>query len=88
MFKRVIPIPQTQKFQYVDTFFVARVKAISRQDCYNKIIELQKCPSCRNDIIIQKNNNSNIINISENSNIKNNENNNNNFNDNIEKKIK
>ena len=39
MFKRVIPIPQTQKFQYVDTFFVARVKAYSRQDCYNKIID-------------------------------------------------
>ena len=39
MFKRVIPIPQTQKFQYVDTFFVARVKAVSKQDCYNKIID-------------------------------------------------
>jgi len=47
MFKRVIPIPQTQKFQYVDTFFVARVKAYSRQDCYNKIIDHLRS---RNDI--------------------------------------
>ncbi len=47
MFKRVIPIPQTQKFQYVDTFFVARVKAFSRQDCYNKIIDHLRS---RNDI--------------------------------------
>lgn len=47
MFKRVIPIPQTQKFQYVDTFFVARVKAISKQDCYNKIIDHLRS---RNDI--------------------------------------
>ena len=58
------------------------------KNCYNKIIELQKCPSCRNDIIIQKkNNNNNLIHFSENSNIKNNENNNNNY-DNIEKKRK
>ena len=47
MFKRVIPIPQTQKFQYVDTLFVARVKAISKQDCYNKIIDHLRS---RNDI--------------------------------------
>jgi len=47
MFKRVIPIPQTQKFQYVDTFFVARVKATSKQDCYNKIIDHLRS---RNDI--------------------------------------
>ncbi|MBO7067540.1 MAG: hypothetical protein J6W52_02510 [Bacteroidaceae bacterium] len=47
MFKRVIPIPQTQKFQYVDTFFVARVKALSKLDCYNKIIDHLRS---RNDI--------------------------------------
>ena len=39
LFKRVIPIPMTQKFQYVDTMFAARVKAVSRLDCYNKIID-------------------------------------------------
>lgn len=39
VFKRVIPIPQTQKFQYVDTVFAARVKAYNRLDCYNKIID-------------------------------------------------
>lgn len=39
VFKRVIPIAMTQKFQYVDTVFAARVKAVSRQDCYNKIID-------------------------------------------------
>lgn len=39
VFKRVISIPQTQKFQYVDTMFAARLKAYSRQDCYNKLID-------------------------------------------------
>lgn len=38
LFKRVIPIAQTQKFQYVDTLFVAKVKAYSKIDCYNKIV--------------------------------------------------
>lgn len=47
MFKRVIPNPQTQKFQYVDTLFVARVKAMSKQDCYNKIVDHLRA---RNDI--------------------------------------
>lgn len=47
MFKRVIPIPQTQKFQYVDTYFAARVKALSKQDCYNKIVDHLRS---RNDI--------------------------------------
>ena len=39
MFKRVIPIPGTGKFQYRDTKFVARVKAQSPQECYNRIIQ-------------------------------------------------
>lgn len=39
LFKRVIPIPETQKFQYVDTRFVARVKAHSKQECYNRILD-------------------------------------------------
>lgn len=47
LFKRVIPIPQTQKFQYVDTLFVAKVKAFSRVDCYNKIVNHLRA---RNDI--------------------------------------
>lgn len=38
MVKRVISIPQTQKFQYMDTTFVARVHADSVQDCYNAIV--------------------------------------------------
>ena len=39
LFKRVIPIPGTGKFQYKDTRFVARVKAKSAQECYDRIIE-------------------------------------------------
>ena len=38
-FKRVITIPETQKFQYSDTTFKARLKAISVQDCYNRIVD-------------------------------------------------
>ncbi len=38
MIKRAISIPQTQKFQYMDTTFVARVHADSVQDCYNAIV--------------------------------------------------
>lgn len=38
-FKRVICIPHTQKFRYMDTTFVALVKAISQIDCYNKIVD-------------------------------------------------
>ena len=38
LIKRVISIPQTQKFQYMDTTFVARVHADSVQDCYNAIV--------------------------------------------------
>lgn len=39
LFKRVIPIPGTGKFQYRDTPFVARVKAHSPQECYSRIIQ-------------------------------------------------
>lgn len=39
LFKRVIPIPGTGKFQYRDTPFVARVKAHSPQECYMRIIQ-------------------------------------------------
>lgn len=38
-FKRVLMTPGTGKFQYRDTLFVAQVKAISPQDCYNRIVE-------------------------------------------------
>ncbi len=39
LFKRVIQIPGTTKFQYQDTTFVAQVKADSGQHCYNRIVE-------------------------------------------------
>ena len=38
-FKRVIMIPATGKHEYRDTHFVADVKAMSGQDCYNRIVE-------------------------------------------------
>lgn len=38
-FKRVQQVPGTGKFQYRDTHFVARVKAMSGQDCYNRIVD-------------------------------------------------
>ena len=38
-FKRVQQVPGTGKFQYRDTTFVARVKAASGMDCYNRIVE-------------------------------------------------
>ena len=38
-FKRVLLVPGTGKFQYRDTVFVARVKAISGMDCYERIID-------------------------------------------------
>ena len=38
-FKRVLQVPGTGKFQYRDTHFVARCKAISGQDCYNRIVD-------------------------------------------------
>jgi hypothetical protein len=38
-FKRVLQVPGTGKFQYRDTHFVARCKAVSGQDCYNRIVD-------------------------------------------------
>ena len=38
-FKRVLLVPGTGKFQYRDTLFVARVKASSGLECYERIIE-------------------------------------------------
>ncbi|MCI6672557.1 MAG: hypothetical protein SOZ07_01560 [Prevotella sp.] len=38
-FKRVVYIPVTGKYEYRDTQFVARCKAISGLDCYNRIID-------------------------------------------------
>ncbi|MCQ2132917.1 MAG: hypothetical protein MJY90_06255 [Bacteroidaceae bacterium] len=38
MFKRVILVPETNKFQYRDTRFRAKLKATSPMDCYNRIV--------------------------------------------------
>ena len=38
-FKRVLLVPGTGKFQYRDTLFVARMKAASGMDCYERIID-------------------------------------------------
>lgn len=38
-FKRVVMIPSTGKYEYRDTHFVAACKAVSGQDCYNRIVE-------------------------------------------------
>lgn len=38
-FKRVSLIPGTSKFQYRDTQFVARVKASSGMECYERIVD-------------------------------------------------
>ncbi len=38
-FKRVQMVPGTGKFQYRDTHFVARCKAVSGMDCYNRIVD-------------------------------------------------
>lgn len=38
-FKRVLQVPGTGKFQYRDTHFVARCKATSGLDCYNRIVD-------------------------------------------------
>lgn len=38
-FKRVQLVPGTGKFQYRDTRFVARCKAVSGIDCYNRIVD-------------------------------------------------
>ena len=39
VFKRVIPIPGTNKFQYQDTRFSAYVKAESALHCYERIVD-------------------------------------------------
>lgn len=39
MFKRVVQIRTTNKFQYRDTRFTVRLKASSPMDCYNRIVE-------------------------------------------------
>lgn len=38
-FKRVVLIPATGKHEYRDTRFVARCKAMSGVDCYNRIVD-------------------------------------------------
>ncbi|MBQ8064760.1 MAG: hypothetical protein IJ200_03770 [Prevotella sp.] len=38
-FKRVLLVPGTNKYQYRDTHFVARCKAMSGLDCYNRIVD-------------------------------------------------
>ena len=38
-FKRVLSIEGTKKFQYVDTDFEAKLKAHSKVDCYNRLID-------------------------------------------------
>ncbi|SHK74694.1 hypothetical protein [Xylanibacter ruminicola] len=38
-FKRVLLVPGTGKFQYRDTQFVARLKAISGMECYERMID-------------------------------------------------
>jgi len=38
-FKRVQLVPGTSKFQYRDVHFVARCKAMSGLDCYNRIVD-------------------------------------------------
>lgn len=38
-FKRVVMVPSTGKHEYRDTRFVARCKANSGQDCYNRLVE-------------------------------------------------
>ncbi len=39
LFKRVVVVPETGKFDYMDTEFAARVKAYSAMDCYNRIVD-------------------------------------------------
>lgn len=38
-FKRVVPIPGTQKFQYLDTRFKARCKAHNASECYERLVD-------------------------------------------------
>ena len=39
VFKRVVPVEQTGKFQYVDTTFIACVYTDSAIDCYNRMVD-------------------------------------------------
>ena len=39
VFRRVLPIPGTNKFQYLNTDFQARLKATSVQDSYNRVLD-------------------------------------------------
>ena len=41
-FKRVVMIPSTGKHEYRDTTFVARCKAISGWDCYQRLVDYLK----------------------------------------------
>jgi len=43
LFKRVVLIPGTQKFEYKDTRFTVRCKAESAMHCYERIIDNLKC---------------------------------------------
>ncbi len=38
-FKRVLPVPGTNKFRYEDTEFEVKLKAHGVQDCYNRVID-------------------------------------------------
>lgn len=38
-FKRVVLVPGSNKHEYRDTRFVARCKAVSGMDCYNRIVD-------------------------------------------------
>ncbi len=39
LFRRVVPMPQDGKCQYFDTEFRVRLKAVSIQDCYDRICD-------------------------------------------------
>lgn len=38
-FKQVLPVEGTNKFRYQDSEFVAKLKAHSAQDCYNRVVD-------------------------------------------------
>ena len=49
LFRRVVALPELQKFQYVDTTFSAKVKADSMSHCYDRMIaHLQSRPDVDN----------------------------------------
>ena len=44
-FKRVVFVPETGKYDYIDSNFTSRVKAMSGQDCYERMVDyLQSRP--------------------------------------------